>query len=185
MSRPIERIVIHCSGSQNGLWIDVDCIDHWHAQRGFKRDPSRMGEHEPQLRHIGYHWVIYTSGSIRPGRHPDEPGAPRVGSDDHSLGICLAGRDAFTPEQWDSLALLVRQLQLDHPRAAVAGHRDVASGRCCDGDGIAMRCQKAALCPGFSVIDWLAGGCRPLPDHLYRHLSGVCCEGGPDAERPA
>lgn len=164
--RPISHIVLHCSTTPNGLWINAECLDHWHAARGFKRDPRAAAEHEPTLRHIGHHWVIYTTGSIRPGRHPDEPGAPSAGSGREALNICLIGATAFTPHQWSSLAHLVSMLRQAHPAARICGHRDVSQSGC-EGDGTFRPCAKVAQCPGFSVSDWLAGGLVPLPGHVF------------------
>lgn len=163
---PIERIVIHSTGTRNGLWIDVECIDHWHAARGFRRDPEAVARHESRLRHLGYHWVIYTSGSLRPGRHPSEPPAPVTLPGQGELALCLVGADAFTPEQWSSLALLVRELRADHPGAQVLGHRAGAMRGLCHGDGSSRPCAQLASCPGFSVADWLAGDLAPLAGHV-------------------
>lgn len=168
MPRQIDRITIHRTGTPNGLWIDVECIDHWHATRGFRREPGWIDQHEPRLRHIGYHWVIYTSGSIRAGRHPDEADEACGRLTERSLSVCLVGRNAFTREQWSSLAVLVRALREEHPMAVVAEP---------------PRCViPGAGCPGFSVADWLANACQPLPDHLFTFAPSGCCGGVARAE---
>ncbi len=171
-ARPIDQLIIHCSDSPNGRWIDAVSIDHWHAARGFRRDPAQVQAHEPDLHHIGYHWIIYTSGSLRPGRHPGEPGAPLAAPGHHALNICLIGRDAFTRHQWTSLAHLVRTLLDTYPGAQVLGHRDSAPDCVCVGDGSQRRCPRIRHCPGFDVAAWLAGGLEPLPDHLITKPEG-------------
>ena len=167
MSRHVERIVIHCTGTPNGLWIDCESIDHWHAKRGFRRDPEAVARHEPRLRHLGYHWVVYTSGSLRPGRHAEEPAAPQALPLGGELGVCLVGSDAYTPEQWDGLALLIKTLRQEYPRAAVVGHRAAVRDGLCHGDGTARACLRLCRCPGFDVAEWLAGDLAPLHGHVY------------------
>ncbi|AFL76219.1 N-acetylmuramoyl-L-alanine amidase [Thiocystis violascens] len=172
--RPIDQLIIHCSDSRNGRWIDAESIDHWHAERGFLRAPEAVAAHEPTLRHLGHHWLIYTNGSLRPGRHPDEPGAPRAARGHQALNLCLIGRDAFTPAQWTSLAVLVDRLLAAYPQARVLGHRDSAPEGWCESEGVRRRCPRIQTCPGFDVAAWLAGGRIALPDHLLIPREDCC-----------
>lgn len=90
------RITLHCSDSENGKLASVDEIRRWHVVRGFKD--------------IGYHFVIYPDGGIHAGRPLDQTGAHVKGENTGNVGICLNGRDKFTPAQFDGLRLLLNQL---------------------------------------------------------------------------
>jgi N-acetylmuramoyl-L-alanine amidase len=88
--RRIDRIVVHCSATPNGKHFDVDTIRSWHAERGFKD--------------IGYHFVIYTDGSVVPGRPLEKIGAHALGYNESSVGVCLVGGvggpDKLNPGQY-------------------------------------------------------------------------------------
>lgn len=134
MTRRIEQIVIHCSATQPHQDIGAQEIDGWHKKRGWSG--------------IGYHYVIRRNGAIEKGRPDDKAGAHVQGHNSRTLGICLIGglnaegraRPDYTPEQWQTLELLVRHLKSQHMRAEVLGHRDFP--------GV----NKA--CPCFDVDDW-------------------------------
>lgn len=120
--------------------------------------------------------MIYPRGTVVTGRHVDETGAHALGFNRRSIGICLIGTDAFTAEQWDSLAHLVtaeiarctfnpgpgdRRGGISRSSALViaekndiqvVGHRDLP--------------DVHKTCPGFAVADWLAGGMAPLAGHI-------------------
>lgn len=59
MSFPINKIVIHCSATQNGKQLRTATqtaaqrIDEWHKQRGFHRAEWRYQKFNPHLKHIG------------------------------------------------------------------------------------------------------------------------------------
>jgi N-acetylmuramoyl-L-alanine amidase len=162
-TRTLDLIVIHCSATPNGRWTSTQDIDQWHADRGFRRDPSAAARFNPDLRSIGYHWVIYPNGTRATGRHPDEVGAHARGVNARSLGICLVGIDRYTYPQWAALLDQVRhvatrqQIPLQAANAnngwrGVCGHRDLA--------GVSKEC------PGFDVADWLATDLLPLAGHV-------------------
>ena len=162
-SRPLDLIVIHCSATPNGRWTSTKDIDHWHAQRGFRRQPGAREHFNPDLKSIGYHWVIYPNGARATGRHASEVGAHARGVNSRSLGICLVGTDRYTYDQGGALLDQVRHLAethhipLQHANATngwrgVCGHRDLAN--------------VAKTCPGFDVARWLAQDLLPLADHI-------------------
>jgi len=162
-SRPIDLIVIHCSATPNGRWTSTLDVNHWHAQRGFKRAEAAVARFNPDLGSIGYHWVLYPNGARATGRAPDEVGAHARGVNSRSLGLCLVGTDRYTFPQWGALLDQVRHLcgkysiPLQHADAAngyrgVCGHRDLANVN--------------KTCPGFEVADWLENDMLPLHDHL-------------------
>lgn len=109
-------------------------IDRWHRARGWRM--------------CGYHRVIRRNGEVENGRPIDQSGAHARGYNNRSVGICMAGgvakdgktpEDNFTPEQYQSLHLLLTELQLVYPHAKIIGHYGVS--------------PKA--CPSFDVQEWL------------------------------
>lgn len=150
--RPISLIVIHCAATPNGRRTTVEDVDAWHRDRGFKRAQDFRKRQNPGLTSIGYHFLIYINGAIATGRHLDEIGAHAAGYNQKSIGVCLAGTDAFTPAQWVTLRGNVSALMELYPDAKVCGHRDLPN------------VQK--LCPGFSVDDWLNNEMRPQARHV-------------------
>lgn len=166
----IKLIVIHCAASKNGYMLGTsrqtaaERIDEWHAARGFKRNPDAIRETRSHLRHIGYHYVIDADGSLMGGRAEGETGAHVKGHNTGSLGICLAGTDAFTRAQWQTLAELIQILTAENPQAGICGHRDLSPDL--DGDGTVEPHEWLKTCPGFDVADWLQSGMEPLPGHI-------------------
>ena len=122
--RKISEIIIHCSATPAGRAHTVQDLDRWHRQQGLKK--------------IGYHYVIYLDGSVHTGRPVDEAGAHCAGHNQNSIGVCYIGGydeyfqpcDTRTPEQRDSLRLLVEKLQQQYPGATVHGHSEFAEKAC-------------------------------------------------------
>lgn len=185
IERVIDAIVIHCAATPNGKPVHVGRIDEMHAQRGFHRADRWRTTFNPALRAIGYHRFVGTDGASATGRHLNEIGAHVQGSNAHSIGLCLAGTDRFTPAQWTSLKWdvidLTRSLAVgridapiqtpDEAMAAliqlgvrVCGHRDYSPDL--DGDGIIEPWEWLKTCPGFDVASWLRAGMVALPGHL-------------------
>lgn len=171
MTRLINKIIIHCSASANGdslfkgslkagnLVTPVEVVDGWHKARGFKRDAIFRKRQNASLTSIGYHFVIYTNGTIVTGRHLEEIGAHVRGRNDNSIGICLIGTDAFTSAQWAALAALIKGLPALFPNAKVSGHRDNSPDL--NGDGQVTRNEWLKICPGFDVAKWLKADMQP------------------------
>lgn len=155
--RDIETLIIHCSATPNGRWVTAEEIDRWHGARGFQRDPRLGGFNQPRLRHIGYHFVIYTTGAVVTGRGLREAGAHAYGNNARSIGTCLIGTDKFTPAQWAVLRRHVELLLKRHPSLHVIGHREV---------------DPAKTCPGFAVQTWLAGDMAPPAGHVLEGAHG-------------
>ena len=122
--RKITEIIIHCSATKEGMDFTVEDIDRWHRQRGFSG--------------IGYHFVIYRSGSIHACRPTCQIGAHCKGHNAHSIGICYIGglstdgkpKDTRTAAQKASLRALVEHLQEEFPLATVHGHNEFAAKAC-------------------------------------------------------
>jgi len=126
--RNITKLIAHCSDSPNDRNVTVDEIRSWHKQRGW--------------RDIGYHYVIYRNGQIMSGRPVSEVGAHCKGQNHDSIGVCLIGRDEFTPEQFDSLRKLYSILGNIYEGIEVYGHRDFTDKK---------------TCPNFEVKDVIKG----------------------------
>ena len=75
--RDVNKIIIHCSATQEGKEISAATIDEWHKARGW--------------RGIGYHYVIGLDGMIEYGRPITETGAHVKGHNKGSIGICYIG----------------------------------------------------------------------------------------------
>ena len=163
--RVIDWIVVHCAATPNGRPVTVDAIDRMHQQRGFHRSAYWLARLNPNLLAIGYHFLIDISGDIHTGRHLDEIGAHVQGYNAKSVGICMAGTDQFTREQWNTLATLVRDvLQPAYPDAGIRGHRDFSPDQ--NRDGIIEPFEWLKTCPGFDVATWVASSFAPSDEHV-------------------
>ena len=128
--REINKIVVHCSATQEGKNISAATIDKWHKKRGW--------------RGIGYHYVIGLDGLIELGRPVEQVGAHVKGHNKNSIGICYVGgveaerdddgewvaKDTRTPEQKESLLMLLKVLKKVHPTATIHGHNEFAAKSC-------------------------------------------------------
>lgn len=165
-ARVVTLIVIHCAATPNGRLTFADDVNRWHRERGFARAPEWRKRQNQGLDAIGYHFFIGLNGALWTGRHLDEVGAHVVGANSQSIGICMAGMDAYMPAQWEQLALTVRALQARYPRARVCGHRDLSPDL--NGDGLVQPWEWTKTCPGFDVAGWLARDMSPEPKHVLR-----------------
>ena len=59
--REIDKIIVHCSATQEGKPISAATIDKWHKKRGW--------------RGIGYHYVVGLDGMMEYGRPVEQAGA--------------------------------------------------------------------------------------------------------------
>lgn len=134
MSREIQKIIIHCSATKEGVGFCASDIDQWHKDRGWKC--------------IGYHFVIGLEGTIEKGREIDEVGAHCLGQNKNSIGICYIGgldkmgraKDTRTQEQKEALSALCERLHEEYPEATFHGHKEF---------------EKGKDCPCFEVQEWL------------------------------
>ena len=149
----IDEIIIHCSATPNGRWQTVEDIDRWHGERTppFQRSTELMRYQAPRLSHIGYHFVIYTTGAVVTGRGINETGAHARRHNVRGIGICLIGDDRFSIDQWQSLKYNIAGLKARFPHARILGHNEI---------------NPHKTCPGFDVQAWLDGGMQPLDDHI-------------------
>lgn len=185
MKRKITDIIIHCAATPNGKDIRARDIDAMHKARGFKRSSQASREFNPDLKHIGYHYVICVDGTIETGRGVEEIGAHVQGNNSKSIGICMIGLNKYTKEQWKSLKDLVmrlarliqgRMLQtVDSVLNAfkemgikVAGHRDYSPDY--DKNGIIDSRDWLKTCPSFDVKNWLKNAMAPVAENLLNGL---------------
>jgi len=151
IERGICSLVVHCAATPNGRPHTASDIDRWHGERGFARLPEAADAHRPDLRHIGYHYVIRLDGVVEEGRSIDEIGAHVAGYNHHSIGLCLIGTDRFTLAQWDSLRQSVLGLRQRFAGIGIIGHRQI---------------NPHKTCPGFDVRTWLMTAMTPLAKHV-------------------
>ena len=122
--RTINKIIIHCSATCEGLAFTAKDIDRWHRQRGYTM--------------IGYHYVILLDGTVEIGRPLELPGAHTYGHNADSIGICYIGgldkdgcaKDTRTEQQRKAMKQLIADLQQRYPNATVHGHREFANKDC-------------------------------------------------------
>lgn len=134
--RKITHVVVHCSATPPERDIGAAEIRTWHLARGWAD--------------IGYHWIIRRNGWRDKGRGEAVAGAHVEGWNQNSIGVCLVGgvnergdpEANFTPAQFATLAGLLSEILVRHPRAKVCGHRDFPD------------VKKA--CPSFDVGAWWA-----------------------------
>ena len=122
--RTINKIIIHCSATKEGNNVTASTIDQWHKDRGW--------------RGIGYHYVVALDGTIEYGRSIYDTGAHVKNHNEGSIGICYIGglgssmeqKDTRTPEQKESLLLLLKTLKKMHPEATIHGHNEFSAKAC-------------------------------------------------------
>jgi N-acetyl-anhydromuramyl-L-alanine amidase AmpD len=103
----------------------VEQINNWHLAKGWTNG-------------CGYHYVIRRDGSIEKGRPDEMVGAHCLKHNRHSLGICYEGgldangnhTDTRTPEQKESMRILLTELTKKYPKALIVGHNTFSDKDC-------------------------------------------------------
>lgn len=101
MSRKIDKIVLHCTDSDDSLDIGFREVDEWHRQRGWL-SPSGIS--------CGYHYIVRRDGKIEKGRPESEIGAHCEGQNSKSIGIVWVGRKQIAKPQYESLLKKLRDI---------------------------------------------------------------------------
>lgn len=123
--RRIDKIILHCTATPEGVDYTVDQIRRWHIARNFND--------------IGYHFVIYRDGSVHKGRPVNIVGAHCTGQNTNSIGVVYVGgcatdgktpKDTRTQAQITALREIVAKLQQEFPGATVHGHYEFANKAC-------------------------------------------------------
>ncbi len=117
-----QQLVVHHSASD--INTTIEDIHRWHLAQGW------IG--------IGYHYLIYSNGTIYRGRPEWAVGAHAYQDSNHEansngIGICLIGNFTSTlptPDQMESLVSLVFNIWERYPNTKVIGHRDVMATAC-------------------------------------------------------
>lgn len=122
----IKHLVVHCSDTPDSDDMGAKDIHAMHLGFGWHG--------------IGYHRVIKRDGTVERGRPDYWQGAHVYGHNEISLGVCLIGRHEFTDAQLDSLEVVLKQWQRNHPVATICGHRDFS--------------YTDKTCPNFDVARW-------------------------------
>ena len=124
--RNINKLIIHCSATREcDDSVNASVIDRWHKARGWKG--------------CGYHFIVLIDGTIETGRMIDKVGAHVKGMNKSSIGICYIGglerdaktpKDTRTPQQKESLLLLIKTLNKIYPEATLHGHNEFSNKAC-------------------------------------------------------
>lgn len=97
---------MHCSDSDNPAHDDIDVIRAWHTERGFIGPDGKANTEDD----VGYHFFICKDGRLQQGRYTNDVGAHCEGHNHDSIGVCLSGRNKFSPAQFTRLKRLVAEL---------------------------------------------------------------------------
>jgi hypothetical protein len=117
LTRPVSKIFIHCSASDNPKHDNVQVIREWHLERGFND--------------IGYHFVITKNGNIELGRDINIIPAAQEGHNTNSIAVCLTGNDRFSDNQFISLKNLCTIFScIIDKKLTFHGHCEVSNKTC-------------------------------------------------------
>ena len=148
--RQINRIILHCSASKDGVPVTYADLLRIHLARGFRK--------------IGYHYIIEPDGTMFTGRPEREIGAHCEGHNADSIGICMLGTLRFSEDAWKAQAQLVTALLRRYPSAEVVGHRDMSPDL--DKDGKIEPNEWLKLCPNYDVRSWVASKFTPAKENI-------------------
>lgn len=118
-ARPVDRVFIHCSASDNPAHDRAEVIDAWHKANGWAG--------------IGYHFFIRRDGVLETGRDLEKTPAAQEGNNLRTIAICLSGleRSKFTEAQFTTLAGLCDQINRAYAgRVTFHGHCEVSAKTC-------------------------------------------------------
>lgn len=118
--REINKIIIHCSDSDNPEHDNVETINDWHIEKGW--------------RCIGYHYFIdKKTASISICRKISIVGAHTFGKNKGSVGICVSGKGSFTLDQMLTLAKLCNNLCeiFDLKKSDIYPHNEFSEEKTC------------------------------------------------------
>lgn len=121
--RVINKIIIHCTATEEGINYTVDNIRQWHKQRDFYD--------------IGYHYVIDINGMLHIGRPLSRQGAHCKGQNKDSIGICYVGglrngkpADTRNEDQKYMMNRLVTEMKKQFMTATIHGHNEFSDKAC-------------------------------------------------------
>ena len=122
--RKINKIIVHCTDSDDSLDVGFNEINDWHKRRGWL-SPSGIS--------CGYHYIVRRDGRLERGRPDTEIGAHARGFNSSSIGIVWIGRNQITAKQLKALKMVIWALmnQYDVEIHNVLGHYEVDSKKTC------------------------------------------------------
>ena len=140
--RKVNKIVIHCTATKEGVNVSPATIKQWHLNRGFSD--------------IGYHYIIGIEGKINSGRPVSRAGAHVKNGNSDSIGLAYVGgldsngkaKDTRTEAQKASLIKILKVLKNIYPQASMHGHRDYSPDK--DGDGVEEH-EFMKQCPCYNA----------------------------------
>lgn len=139
------RIVVHHSASDFSTTI-YD-VYNWHIANGWSG--------------IGYHYIVYSDGTVYRGRPENKTGAHAFQDSKHEansdgIGICIIGNfqtQYMTAEQMDSLVWLIKDIRERYGKIPVIGHKDVMP-TACPGSNFPWAALNRRLEDGTVNDDW-------------------------------
>ena len=139
--RKITRIFIHCTaGSQKQTVGDL------------KEEFKRKGWKNPGYHYVvdvnGHIWILLKEAEIANGVHGYNQNSIHIA---YIGGIDAKGKavDNRTPEQRETLRMIVEAMKAKYPEAVVLGHRDISPDK--NGNGIVDPWERIKECPSFDV----------------------------------
>lgn len=118
-ARPVSRVFVHCSASDNPAHDNVATMDAWHKERGWSG--------------VGYHFFIRKDGTLEIGRDLAKIPAAQEDNNAGTIAICLHGLDVgkFTEAQFATLKGLCYQIKSAYQGLVTFhGHCEVAAKSC-------------------------------------------------------
>lgn len=132
--RTINKLIVHCSATKEGIEYTSDKISGWHKERNFSYYLNEKGE----KKYTGYHYLVHLDGTIEACRPENVRGCHVAGENQYSIGICYIGgldangkaNDTRTPAQKVAILCLLKQLKAKYKKATIHGHREFAAKAC-------------------------------------------------------
>lgn len=127
--RPVSRVFLHCSASDNPMHDDISVMRKWHVEGNGWSD-------------VGYHAFIKKDGTLQMGRPLERTPAAQKGHNLGTIAICCHGLDVkkFTDKQRETLYRYCTEINNAYNKSLTFhGHCEVS----------------LKSCPVFDYKDWL------------------------------
>lgn len=118
--RPVDRVFLHCSATDNPKHDSVEVMRDWHVNDNGWSD-------------VGYHVFIRKDGVAEAGRPLERTPAAQAGHNTGTIAICLHGlvESKFTKAQFETLIALCKDILAAYEGGVTFhGHREVAAKAC-------------------------------------------------------
>jgi N-acetylmuramoyl-L-alanine amidase len=141
--RQITDIVLHCTATREGKFLNAKDIDQMHKAIGWSG--------------IGYHYVVLLDGTVEKGRPDAKIGAHVKGYNSKSIGVVYVGgldkngkpKDTRTALQKQALRALLKRLKCLYATAKISGHRDFSPDL--NKNGVIESNERIKECPCFDA----------------------------------